>query len=108
MAQPSVTDAPNSSLWRKVVFTDYGVAIRTAHWLRTHPAETLSSGYRFNFPVGADGKTYTSLVPFKKTGDECKAPHPVTAMGAYSKRVAARRLGGHRYANTDRQTMLKE
>ncbi len=72
-AQPSVTNSPNPSSWQNVVFTDYGVAIRTAHWLRTLPAETLLSGYRFNYPVGADGKTYTSLVPFKKTGDECKA-----------------------------------
>jgi hypothetical protein len=98
-AQPSATDSPNPSLWRKIVFTDYGVAIRTAHWLRTHPTETLSSGYRFNYPVGADGKTYTSLVPFKKTADECKAPPPVIALVEHLKHVAAQRSGGQRLAD---------
>ena len=104
-AQQSVTDAPNPSLWRNVVFTDYGVAIRTALWLRTHPGETLSSGYRFNYPIGADGKTYASLVPVKKTADECKAPPSVTAMVAHLKQVAARRSGGQRLADAGGQPM---
>jgi hypothetical protein len=86
-AQPSLTEKPDPSLWRKVVFTEYGVAIRTAQWLRTHPAEAqLSIGYRFNYPV-ADGKAYASLKLDKKTVDDCKVTS-ATAIRAFSKRVA--------------------
>ncbi len=74
MPEPPGSD-PQSS-WRKLVFTDYGVAIRLAHWLRTNPNSTpANTPYKFNFPRDA-GRTYVSLVPVKATRDECKADPP--------------------------------
>jgi hypothetical protein len=55
--------------WRKVVFTDYGQAIKLAHWLRTNQKDTIpGSNYTFNYP----GNLPNSLVPVKKMDDECK------------------------------------
>ncbi len=63
----------SEELWRNVVFADYGVAIRLAHWMRTHPASRpLNTDHQFNYPVDSDKTTYVSLVPFKTTKDECK------------------------------------
>ena len=68
-----------SSPWRKVVFTDYGVAIRLAHWLKTHPWGTpLNTSYQFNYPAApviypaVSTERYVSLVPTKAKGDVCK------------------------------------
>jgi hypothetical protein len=63
------------SPWRKVVFTDYGVAMRLAHSLRTHPATVLNGDYNFNFPREGD-RTYMTLVPEKAKDDECN-PEPL-------------------------------
>ena len=65
--------------WRKVVFTDYGDAVKVAHWLRTTPPDRRPRpGYAFNYPSAANDPAAPSpdtesLVPVKKTGDECKA-----------------------------------
>ena len=38
--------------WRHVVFTDYGVAIRMAHWLKlNHASSSPYTDYRFNYPL---------------------------------------------------------
>jgi hypothetical protein len=50
--------------FRELVFTDYGQASKLAGWVRRHSGEPLS-GRKFNYPPGA------SLVPFRKTWDEC-------------------------------------
>jgi hypothetical protein len=70
----------NRTLWRKVVFTDYGVAIRVAHWLRMHQINTPpNTDYRFNFPYDSDsiydaGRRYVTLAPYNATGEMCH-PH---------------------------------
>ena len=49
--QPDPPGPENPDLWRNVVFTDYGVAIRLAHWLRTHQdGRPPNTSYQFNFP----------------------------------------------------------
>lgn len=69
----------NSSLWRKVVFTDYGVAVRLAHWLRMHHTNTApDTDYRFNYPYEFNspydvGRRYVTLAPYKTKDEECKA-----------------------------------
>jgi hypothetical protein len=50
---------------RELVFTDYGLAVRLAHWMRTKQNATVS---KLDFGNPAN----TSLVPVKKTGNECK------------------------------------
>ncbi|MGA8712448.1 MAG: hypothetical protein WB647_05435 [Roseiarcus sp.] len=70
--QPDPPGPENPDLWRNVVFTDYGVAIRLAHWLRTHQdGRPPNTSYLFNFPSDSNG-AYVSLVPVKTKGDECK------------------------------------
>ncbi len=67
---PEPSGAQDKTAWRKVVFTDYGVAIRLAHWLRTEQKSTPpNTTYRFNYP--GDG-TYAAIKPVKVKGDECK------------------------------------
>jgi hypothetical protein len=57
---------------RNVVFTDYGLAVRFAHWLRVTQNNTpKGSKYTFNYPSLSED-SYQILRPFKKTGDECK------------------------------------
>jgi hypothetical protein len=69
--------AQNRSLWRKVVFTDYGVAIRVAHWLRMNHTNTPpNTDYRFNYPYASDypydaGRRYMTLAPLKTKRDDC-------------------------------------
>ena len=64
--------------WRKVVFTDYGDAVKVAHWLRTTPPDRRPRpGYAFNYPSAANNPAapspnMESLVPVKKIEDECK------------------------------------
>jgi len=53
---------------RDLVFTDYGEAVKLAHWLRyQRPGVTLNK-LQFTYPVAGQA----SLVPFKKTEDECR------------------------------------
>jgi hypothetical protein len=62
--------------WRKVVFTDYGVAIRLAQWLRMNPGKTPpQTDYQFDYPPGNSKETF-SFVPKKATGDQCKSEQP--------------------------------
>ena len=61
--------------WRHVVFTDYGVAIRMAHWLKlNHASSSPYTDYRFNYPSDS-GQKYVTLVPERATVDDCK-PEP--------------------------------
>ena len=81
-AQPSTPGSPDNSSWRKIVFTDYSVAIRLEHWLRTHPTETPHAeigGYKFNFPTGFDGTKYSGFRPTKTTDNNCEKKAPVEA-----------------------------
>jgi hypothetical protein len=107
--QPSISGLQNASLGWKVVFTDYGAAVRLIHWLRTHqPEQQRDTGYKFNYP-GDIATPYVSLVPVKNNDDDCTKVASITAaIRAYSKRVAARRLGGQRYANAGGQTMSRQ
>jgi hypothetical protein len=59
---------------RKVVFTDYGQAIKLAHWLRTNQQNTIpGSSYTFNYPDNNSSNSKPqSLIPIKKLDDECK------------------------------------
>ena len=67
--------AQNALLWRKVVFADYAVAFRLAHWLKTHQTGTPpNTSYRFNYP-DADGTGLppaVGLLPVKTDKDECR------------------------------------
>jgi hypothetical protein len=73
---------------RKVMFSDYGRAVKMAHWIRTHPDATLASTptgsppgkaghYIFNFsdPQFHSGSA-DGLAVINKTGDVCKKPTP--------------------------------
>ena len=42
--------------WRKVVFTDYGVAVQVAHWLRTNDNSAFSD-LKYKFDYGSDCDT---------------------------------------------------
>jgi hypothetical protein len=56
---------------RKLVFEDYGLAVRFAHWLRTTPPGVLDgSKYAFNYPSSTPG-SYEILRPIKNLDDEC-------------------------------------
>jgi hypothetical protein len=58
--------------WRNVVFTDYGLAVRFAHWLRIAKQETpQGSRYTFDYP-NQSKESFNILRPFKKTTDECE------------------------------------
>jgi hypothetical protein len=67
----------NTSPWRKVVFRDYGVAIRVAHWLRLkHTNTPPNSEYEFNYPFYSDyphdeGRRYVTMAPVKATDNNC-------------------------------------
>ncbi len=59
---------------RKLVFTDYGVAVRFAHWLRTmRPGALDGERYTFNYPSTTPG-SYQILRPVKNMVDECEPP----------------------------------
>jgi hypothetical protein len=54
--------------FRQLVFSDYGRAVKLAHWVRTHhDAHVGPSGYTFNWPGDKTG-----LAVVKKTGDDCR------------------------------------
>ena len=56
---------------REVVFTDYGLAVRFAHWLRmTQQKEPPGSNYEFNYPR-TDPGSHQTLRPFKKISNDC-------------------------------------
>jgi hypothetical protein len=58
---------------RNVVFADYGKAVNVANWLRAAQQESPDrSNYTFNYPSPLPGSKQ-NLVPFRNTGDECKA-----------------------------------
>jgi hypothetical protein len=61
--------------WRKVVFTDYGVAVKLAHWLRTNE-NGPHSDLKYQFDYGSDSEhgavDKVPLVPVKTTRDECR------------------------------------
>jgi hypothetical protein len=64
---------------RRIVFSDYGRAVKVAHWVRTHALDTLASTptgsptekaglYTFNY---RDKSNY-GLAVIKRTGDSCR------------------------------------
>ena len=55
---------------RGLVFTDYGQAAQLAHWVRSHPAATVS-GLRLNYTQG-NYEMHDSLSIEKQTIDVCK------------------------------------
>jgi hypothetical protein len=65
---------------RKLVFTDYSIAIRLAHWLKTHPGNSPDPRYHF------DNKPEESIKPYKITGNNC-----VSIMKKYLDHVARKR-----------------
>ena len=103
MAQPSSLGKPDPSSWRRVVFTDYGVAIRLAQWLRTHPTEarhTEIGSIRFNFPFNSKDNLNSSLRPSKCKKDECKEESPtevssIPEQGTPSAESTIRRYSKH-------------
>jgi hypothetical protein len=54
---------------RDLVFTDYGQAVKLAHWLRHHQGATVSN-LQFNYPR-PEAPHAKSLMPYKMVGDEC-------------------------------------
>jgi hypothetical protein len=82
-----------SGAFRLIVFSDYGRAVKLAHWVRTHPKEPLlstptgarpgdSAAYAFNYGASQfhGGGGDHGLAVIKKTGDACRmkrfAPAP--------------------------------
>jgi len=69
-----------NAAWRKVVSTDYALAMQVAYWLRTHPNDPLpNSSYKLNYPTDDNGTKYATLVPDKIKSDECKPETAETA-----------------------------
>jgi hypothetical protein len=58
---------------RNLVFTDYGQAVKLAHWLRLQRQGVTLSNLKFNYPVS--GFPNASLVPFKNIKNECDNTH---------------------------------
>ena len=58
---------------RDLVFTDYGQAVKLAHWLRYQQKGATLNKLQFSYPV--DGKPRASLVPYKNTKNECDIPN---------------------------------
>lgn len=59
--------------WRNVVFTDYGQAVKLAHWLRTTQKNAVpGTALTFNYP-STPANDKESLVPVKRMKDECAA-----------------------------------
>jgi hypothetical protein len=63
---------------RDLVFTDYGEAVKLAHWLRYQRPGTIVSHLQFNYPIAEDPQKspgarnqQKSLMPYKIVGDEC-------------------------------------
>jgi len=63
--------AKNGQL-RNVVFSDYGQAVKLAHWLRTTQKNSVpGTALTFNYP-DSPANDKESLVPVKKMNDECE------------------------------------
>ena len=70
-SQPLKATVKDAQRFRKVVFTDYGVAVKLAHWLRTNKQST-PAGSNYTFDYGPNSNE--SLIPVKSRIDECQAP----------------------------------
>jgi hypothetical protein len=57
--------------WRELVFTDYGRAVKLAHWLRFKPHGYTSNGIEFNY-TSEPQDPKASLVPDKNMTNECE------------------------------------
>ena len=58
-----------NGMFRQLVFSDYGRAVKLAHWVRTHRGKDVHpSGYTFNWTNDKMG-----LAVVKKTEDDCRA-----------------------------------
>ena len=60
---------------RKVVSTDYALAMQVANWLRTQPNDPLPK-YKLNYPSDHKGTQYVTLVPSKINKDESRTKRP--------------------------------
>jgi hypothetical protein len=58
---------------RDLVFTDYGQAVKLAHWLRFQQKGAILNKMQFSYPI--EGKPRASLVPYKNTKNECDIPN---------------------------------
>jgi hypothetical protein len=56
-------------LKRDLVFTDYGQAVKLAHWLRYQQKDVTLTKLRFDYPFAQ--KPPPSLVPYKNTKNDC-------------------------------------
>jgi hypothetical protein len=56
----------DSGSWRQLIFSDYGRAVKLAHWVRTHPIADHLSGYQFNWTPDM------GLTVVKESKDACK------------------------------------
>ncbi len=54
---------------RDLVFTDYGQAVKLAHWLRHQQKGVTLNKMKFSYPVSKFPNA--SLVPFKNIKNEC-------------------------------------
>jgi hypothetical protein len=54
---------------RDLIFTDYGQAVKLAHWLRYQPRGVTLNKLQFDYPL--DGSP-ASLVPYKNTKNDCE------------------------------------
>ena len=70
-SKPLTATVKDTQRYRKVVFTDYGVAVKLAHWLRTNKQST-PAGSNYTFDYGPNSKE--SLIPVKSKIDECQLP----------------------------------
>lgn len=62
--------------WRELVFTDYGLATKLAHWVRTHPGAKVEH-LTFN------NRDRDSVVPVKNTKDVCIPGYDPKTRGIY-------------------------
>jgi hypothetical protein len=68
-------------LERELVFTDYGMATKLAHWIRTHPGAEVQH-LRFNYEK-RDYEAGDSVVPVKNTKDVCMPGYDPKTRGVY-------------------------
>lgn len=68
--QPAGSGPQTEAAWRKIVFTDYGAAIRVARSLRSGQSNASNNtSYKFNYP---GDRGFAAIAPAKVSGDECK------------------------------------
>jgi hypothetical protein len=81
----ALTAVTAGGLIRRIVLSDYGRAVKMAHWVRTHPKDKLAStptgsppeeAGKYSFNYGADqflkDPIGYGLAVIKQTGDECQ------------------------------------